>query len=47
MELFLFCTIARVLPTAAFLDLSFLTIFVGVIVYSDKCTGWIQYDLLD
>jgi hypothetical protein len=36
-------------PTAntAFLDLPFLTIFVGVIVYADKRTGWIQYDLLD
>jgi len=36
-------------PTAdtAFLNLPFSTIFVGVIVYADKRTGWIQYDLLD
>ena len=36
-------------PTAetAFLDLPFLTIFVGIIVYADKRTGWIRYDLFD
>ena len=36
-------------PTAdtAFLDLPFLTMFVGVIVYADKRTGWIRDDLLD
>ena len=36
-------------PTAktAFFDVPFLTIFVVVIVYADKQTGWIQYDLLD
>ncbi len=36
-------------PTAdtVFLDLPFLTIFEGVIVYADKRAGWIWYDLFD
>ena len=32
---------------AAILDLPFLTIFVGIVAYADKRTGWIRYDLLD
>ena len=30
-----------------FLDLPFLIILVGVIVYAEKRTGWIRYDLFD